>query len=68
MLRVVLALLMLGSAIYLVIRLLQRRGGDGGPPRRPPRPVAPDDDPGFLRDLDDQMWRERHEGSDPDKT
>ncbi|GAB3225520.1 hypothetical protein GCM10027447_14960 [Glycomyces halotolerans] len=30
-------------------------GGAGGGPRRPRGPVAPDDDPDFLRDLDKQL-------------
>ncbi|QSB06539.1 PLD nuclease N-terminal domain-containing protein [Natronoglycomyces albus] len=32
-------------------------GGRGGGPRRPRGPVAPDDDPDFLRDLDRQLRR-----------
>jgi hypothetical protein len=30
-------------------------GGAGGGPRRPRGPVAPDDDPDFLRDLDRKL-------------
>lgn len=30
-------------------------GGAGGGPRRPRGPIAPDDDPDFLRDLDRQL-------------
>ena len=30
-------------------------GGAGGGPRRPRGPVAPDDDPDFLRDLDRRL-------------
>ncbi|HVQ18223.1 MAG TPA: hypothetical protein VMT27_04210 [Actinomycetes bacterium] len=56
-LKVLLALIAIGSVIYLVVRLTQR-GTDGGSVR-PRRPVPPDDDPGFLRDLDDQLWRKR---------
>lgn len=29
--------------------------------RRPPRPVAPDDDPEFLRRLDEQTWRAKRD-------
>jgi hypothetical protein len=65
MLKVVVALVVLGTLIYLVVRLVQRKG-EGGTSIRPRRPSAPDDDPGFLRDLDDQLWRERHNKSDPD--
>ena len=54
--KALLVLLFLGAAIYVVIRLMQ--GGSGRtvrrrPPTGPPqRPIAPDDDPDFLRDLD----------------
>lgn len=65
MLRVLPALIILGTLIYLVVRLVQSRGG-GPAPRRSPRPVAPDDDPTFLRDLDEQVWRERHKEPGPD--
>lgn len=57
MLKLLLVLLVLGAAIYVLIRLMQGGAGFGalrrpsGPPTRP-RPVAPDDDPDFLRDLD----------------
>lgn len=67
-----LVVLVVALAVYLAVRLIQRRGlpGQGGrpvaPPRRGPgtpgfptfkkppprRPVAPDDDEDFLRDLD----------------
>lgn len=75
MLRVVTALLLIGAVIYLLIRLFQRGGGkgsgspggSGGGNRPPKRPVAPDDDPTFLRDLDDQMWQERRRKADPDQ-
>lgn len=55
-----LAIVVLAIAIYLVVRLVERRRGRGGPiggrlrpPRKPgPRgPIGPDDDPDFLRDL-----------------
>ena len=68
--KVILFLIVLGSVIYLVVRLVQSRGGSGGGgggSRRPARPSAPDDDPGFLRDLDDQLWQERHGKADPDQ-
>jgi hypothetical protein len=57
-LKVLLFVVLLAGVIYLAIRLLQRKGGSGGG-RLGRRPVAPDDDPGFLRGLDDQMWEER---------
>jgi len=33
--------------------------------RRPPRPVAPDDDPEFLRSLDEQARRAKREAQQP---
>lgn len=65
--RVLLFVVLLAVVIYLVIRLVQRKGGSaGGRPGR--RPVAPDDDPGFLRGLDDQLWEERRRQRDgPDE-
>jgi len=66
MLKLLLALVLLGSVIYLVVRFSQR-GGNGGGSKRPSRPVAPDDDPGFLRELDDELWRERHKETDPEQ-
>ena len=65
--RLLIFVVLLGVVIYLAIRLIQRPGGGGGlrPGRRP---VAPDDDPKFLRDLDTQLWeeqrRQREGGSD----
>lgn len=62
--------IVLGVAIYLLVRVIQRRGIA---PRRPPgsagprqvrRPVAPDDDSDFLRDLDRKKKRRRQD--DPD--
>jgi len=65
-LKVLVLVVLLGLAIYLVVRTVQGRGGTPPPkraPRRPPpRPVAPDDDPDFLRDLD----RKRKHPDDPD--
>lgn len=58
MARVLLFIALLAVVIYLLIRLVQRKGGSGGG-RIGRRPVAPDDDPGFLRGLDDQLWEER---------
>jgi hypothetical protein len=66
--RVILTLLVLGAVIYLLVRLVQGRGGGGGSggSGRRPRSVAPDDDPGFLRDLDDKLWQERQGNGDSD--
>ena len=63
MARVLLFVVLLGVLIYLVIRFFQRPGGGGGG-RFGRRPVAPDDDPRFLRDLDDQLWEEQRRQRD----
>ncbi len=52
--KVLLVVVLLGAAIYLTIRVIERRGL---PRRRPmfrpePRVTGPDDDPDFLRGLD----------------
>jgi hypothetical protein len=70
----ILAILLLapfGAIIWLVVR----RQSSGGPPTRPaPRVVAPDDDPDFLRKLEQERRRRegkkdgkhRAEGTDPE--
>lgn len=67
--RVLLAVLLLGLIIYLTIRLFKGRGDGGGRSGFGRRPVAPDDDPRFLRDLDTQLWeqqqRERQQQDEP---
>ena len=65
MLKLLLVLLVVGVAIYLAIRMMQ--GPGRSPARRrpsgpPPRPLAPDDDPDFLRDLDRKRRREEDSG------
>jgi len=57
--KVLLFVVLLGVVLYLLIRLLQRPGSEGGTSRFGRRPVAPDDDPTFLRDLDTQLWEEQ---------
>ena len=60
----------LGPAAWFLAGRVRETGGGGGG-RTPSRrgPVAPDDDPSFLRRLDDEAWtrkaRERREGGDP---
>jgi hypothetical protein len=59
--KLLLVILVLGVAIYLTVRLIEKRRGRGGGggsldkllrPKPPPnRPMGPDDDPDFLRDL-----------------
>jgi hypothetical protein len=67
MARVIVFVLLLGLVIYLAIRLIQRPGGGGGS-RFGRRPVAPDDDPTFLRGLDTQLWEEqRKQREQPDE-
>jgi hypothetical protein len=51
--KIVLLVALIGIAIYLTIRVIERRGVRR-PPRttRPPqRPIGPDDDPDFLSGL-----------------
>ena len=66
MLKVLVLVALLALAIYLIVRTVQGRGAAPQPrrPQRrpPPRPIAPDDDPDFLRDLD----RKRKHPDDPD--
>lgn len=52
MLKVALVVAVLALALYLGIRLLQTRGNDDPGRTATRRPIAPDDDPEFLRDLD----------------
>ena len=69
MLKVLLVVVLFAVATYYLIRVIERRGV-ARPVRRPQtrpqqrRPVAPDDDEEFLRDLDQ---RRRHP-EDPDST
>jgi hypothetical protein len=65
--RALLFIVILGLVIYLTIRLIQRRGDGGGGGTFGRRPVAPDDDPTFLRDLDSQLWEQqrREQQDDP---
>lgn len=66
MLKVLLVVLLFAALTYGLIRVIERRGvamrpkGRGQAPR--PRPVAPDDDPDFLRDLD----RKKRQPPDPE--
>ena len=66
MLKVLLVVVLFAVATYCLIRVIERRGV-ARPVRRPQpkqerRPVAPDDDDEFLRDLD----RRRRHPEDPD--
>ena len=56
---------LLAVVIYAVVRmLLARGGGPGRTPAKPTRPIAPDDDPEFLRDLDRRRRRRQRDDSD----
>ena len=62
MLKLLLVVVVFAAVTYAALRLMERGRASGSPtgprraaggPRRPaPRPVAPDDDDDFLRDLD----------------
>ena len=64
--KALLVVILFALVVYGVLRLLElrraRRSG-GGPvrPAPPRRPLAPDDDPNFLRDLEQRRRREQHE-------
>ncbi len=66
MLKVLLVVVLFAVATYYLIRVIERRGVARPvrrpQPRPPQRPVAPDDDEDFLRDLD----RKRRHPEDPD--
>lgn len=42
---------LIAVAIYLTIRVIERRGIRRPPTRPPQRPIGPDDDPDFLSGL-----------------
>lgn len=65
--KVLLVVALLALAIYLTIRLIERRRGVK--PRKPaprpePRVTGPDDDPDFLRDLDKRRDDDPHTHDD----
>ena len=49
-----------GPITWLVVGK-ERKPGGGGPRRQRPGPLAPDEDPDFLRQLDEDIRRERRE-------
>ena len=63
MLRFLLFVILVAIAVYLVVRVIQRRGIAPAPRRQAPpaRPLGPDDDPDFLRDLDRKRRRNPEE-------
>jgi hypothetical protein len=54
-----------GPIVWLAVGAQRKRFGRGGG-GRPARPVAPDDDPDFLRKLDQDRRRQQREKSQPD--
>ena len=68
-----LVVIVLGVLVYLLVRLIQRRGftpssgrrrsGPSAPPE-PRRMIAPDDDPDFLRDLDRKRKHNHQDDTD----
>lgn len=64
-----LVVVLIGIATYLTIRAIQRRGVSPATrraaPPRPSRPLGPDDDPDFLRDLDRKRKHKHPDDPDP---
>ena len=54
-----------GGLLWLTVGKPRRSGGSGSviSLNRRPRPVAPDDDPAFLRRLDEQAWRAKRDSA-----
>lgn len=53
----------IGAVLWFTVGRPKREPSDGPVLRLPnrSRPVAPDDDPAFLRQLDEQAWRARRQ-------
>lgn len=60
---VIVLVVVLGPLAWLLTG--RDRGAGRAARSAPPRPVAPDDDPDFLRNLDIERWRREKRG-DPD--
>lgn len=56
-----LVVVLVGVTVYLVVRIIERRGIKPTP-KAPPRPLGPDDDPDFLWDLNKKT---RHQKKPP---
>jgi hypothetical protein len=54
-----------GGLLWLMVGRPRRSGASGSviSLHRRPRPVAPDDDPEFLRRLDEQAWRAKRDSA-----
>ena len=69
--KLLLVIFVFAAATYLAVRWLQDHGYGDQPakprptrPKPPTRPIAPDDDEGFLRDLD---WKRRQHDRNRDQ-
>ena len=68
-----LVVIVLGVLVYLLVRVVQRRGFTSPSGQRPVKPsappqqrriIAPDDDPDFLRDLDRKRKHNHQDDTD----
>ena len=65
--KALLVVILFALVVYGALRLLElrrarrKRGSAPVRPAPPRRPIAPDDDPSFLRDLEQRRRREQHE-------
>ncbi len=66
MLKFLLVVIIFAAAVYLTARAIQRRGVVAPRPQAPRRPMSPDDDVDFLRDLDRRSKRKRKHPEDPE--
>lgn len=66
MLKFLFVVILVAVAVYLIVRVIQRRGIAPPPKQAPRRPMGPDDDPDFLRDLDRKRKRKRKHPEDPE--
>ena len=65
MLKFLLVVILFAVIVYLTVKAIERRGVAPQPKRPPARPVAPDDDPDFLRNLERERKRKRKHPEDP---
>jgi hypothetical protein len=69
--KLLLVVVIFAAVTYLAIRWMQDRGHGGPPalrkpsPRPPTRPVAPDDDEAFLRDIERRKRRQQQREQKP---